>query len=129
MTTYAANIELIAGNYLAVWSEPDPERRRDVIAGLWARDGVEFVEGAQFRGPQALHARITEAYQAFVESGRYTVTSANDVSGHHDMVSFTIQLATKAGEIAWAARVFLVLDEDGRIREDYQLTVKPLVTE
>jgi hypothetical protein len=128
-TTYAADIEQIAGNYLAVWSEPDPERRRDAISALWARDGVEFVEGAQFRGLQELCARITEAYQAFVESGRYTVTSADDVSGHHDIITFTIQLATGAGEVAWAARIFLVLGEDGRVLQDYQLTVKPLAAE
>jgi hypothetical protein len=30
------------------------------------------------------------------------------------------------GEIAWAARVFLLLGKDGLIRQDYQLTVKPL---
>jgi hypothetical protein len=28
--------------------------------------------------------------------------------------------------VAWAARVFLLLDTDGLIREDYQLTLKPL---
>jgi hypothetical protein len=35
-------------------------------------------------------------------------------------------LTTPGGEVAWAARVFLLLGEDGLIREDYQLTVKPL---
>lgn len=29
-------------------------------------------------------------------------------------------------EVAWAARVFLLLGADGRIDGDYQLTVKPL---
>jgi hypothetical protein len=125
-TTYAADIEHIADNYVAVWNEPDPERRRDAIGTLWARDGAEFVEGTQFQGLRELDARITEAYQGFVGSGRYTVTSADDATRHDDIVTFTIQLATSAGEVAWAARVFLVLGEDGRIRQDYQLTVKPL---
>ena len=39
---------------------------------------------------------------------------------------FTVQLRTPEGEVAWAARVFLLLGETGRIREDYQLTVQPL---
>ena len=129
ITCTAADTEQITASYLAVWSEPDPARRRDAIAALWARDGAEFVEGTQFRGHQELDARITGAYQGFVESGKYTVTSAGDVSGDHDIVTFTIALATSAGEVAWAARVFLVLGEDGLIREDYQLTVKPLDTE
>jgi hypothetical protein len=116
----------IADRYLAVWSEPDLESRRAAVADLWEPDGVEFVEGVQFRGHAELNARIAHAYQEFVASGKFTVTSAEDVTRHHDIVAFTIQLTAPDGEVAWAARVFLLLDEQGRIREDYQLTVKPL---
>ena len=53
---------------------------------------------------------------------------ADDMTCHDDIVTFTIQLlSANDGEVAWAARVFLLVDRDGRIREDYQLTVKPLV--
>ena len=116
----------VATRYLAVWSEPDPGSRRTAIAGLWAPGGTEFVEGTQFRGHEELDARIAGAYQAFVASGRYTVTGPGDVTRHDDIVAFTIQLVAPGGETAWAARVFLLLDADGRIREDYQLTVQPL---
>jgi hypothetical protein len=116
----------IAARYLAVWSEPDPDARRAAIAGLWAPDGAEFVEAAQFRGREELNARIAEAYQEFVASRGYAVTSAGDVARHHDIVTLTIQLTAPGGDVAWAARVFLLLDEDGLIRDDYQLTVKPL---
>ena len=37
-----------------------------------------------------------------------------------------IQLISTEGELAWAARVFLVVDDSGHLQEDYQLTVKPL---
>jgi hypothetical protein len=124
--THTMNPEPIVDRYLAVWSEPDAEVRRRAIAGLWAQDGVEFVEGAAFRGRKELEVRIAEAYEAFVGSGRYAVTSAGDVSGHDDIATFTIQLTTGGGEVAWAARVFIVLGENGLIQQDYQLTVKPL---
>jgi hypothetical protein len=131
--TYATEPDLVADRYLAVWSEPDPERRRRAIAGLWAPDGIEFVEGVQFRGYQELEARIAEAHRAFVESGKCTVASADDVTVHRDIVTFTIQLISaggdRAGQVAWAARVFLVLGADGLIRQDYQLTVQPLAAE
>jgi hypothetical protein len=126
--TNSMNAELIVDRYLAVWSEPDAEIRRSAIAGLWAQDGVEFVEGVQFRGREELEVRIAEAYEAFVGSGRYTVASAGDASGHDDIATFTIQL-TAGGEVAWAARVFIVLGENGLIQQDYQLTVKPLPAE
>src|SRR6266571_3553462 len=101
----------IVARYVAAWSEPDPGSRRAAIAGLWAPDGAEFVEGTQFRGHQELEA-----------SGRYAVSSAIDVTRHDGVVTFTIQLTAPGGDVAWAARVFLVLGRDGRIREDYQLT-------
>ena len=117
----------IADRYLAVWSEPDPASRRAAIAGLWAPDGVEFVDGGtQFRDHDGLEAQVREAYEQFVANGGYAVTSAGDVTRHADIVTFTVQLTTPGGEVAWAARVFLLLGEDGLIREDYQLTVKPL---
>jgi len=133
MTELAAHpidLESVVGRYVAVWSETDPESRRTAIAGLWAPDGTEFVEGAQFRGHDQLDTRIAQAYREFVESGKYTVASADDATGHHDVVTFTIQLVSasgdNAGDLAWAARVFL--DDEDRIQEDYQLTVKPLAS-
>ena len=125
-TTYATDPDLVVGRYLAVWSEPDPASRRAAIAGLWAGDGCEFVEGPRFQGHEQLCDRITAAYQEFVGSGRYTVSAASDVTRHDDIVTLTIQLTTPRGEIAWAARVFLLLDAGDLIKEDYQLTVKPL---
>jgi hypothetical protein len=123
--TEPSTAEIVA-RYVAVWSDPVPESRRAAIAGLWAPDGAEFVEGARFRGHEELDARIAGAYQEFVASGRYAITAAGDVARHDDIVTCTIQLAASGGEVAWAARVFLLLGADGLIREDYQLTVKPL---
>jgi hypothetical protein len=116
----------IARQYLAVWSEPDPVLRESAVAELWSGDATEYVESTEFHGHPALHERITEAYQHFVENGTYTVTSPDDVFSHHDAVTFTIQLTDRNVGIAWAARVFLMLDQGGRIQRDYQFTVQPL---
>ncbi|MWA06926.1 hypothetical protein F8568_042625 [Actinomadura sp. LD22] len=121
-----ATIEDIARRYVAVWSEPDAGERRAAIAALWAEDGVEFVEGARFRGHDELEARIAEAYDEFVVRREYAVVSEGDVFGHHDAVTFTVRLETSGGDVAWAARVFLVVGEDDLIRYDYQFTVQPL---
>ena len=119
-------VRAIAGRYLAVWSEPDAQSRRAAIGSLWEPDGVEYVEGIQFRGHEELDGRIARAYDEFVGSGKYDVTMPGDVSRHDDVITFTVQLSTGDGDVAWAARVFLLLGETGRIREDYQLTVRPL---
>jgi ketosteroid isomerase-like protein len=118
--------EDIAARYLAVWNEPDSAERSRAVAALWADDAVELTEQAQWQGHEELEARVAEAYQTFVENGSYTVTSAGDVFGHHDAVTFTSQLTDSDGKVGWAARVFLVIGQDGRIARDYQITVQPL---
>jgi hypothetical protein len=125
-TTEAA-ARTITDRYLAVWSEPDARSRRAAIGSLWEPDGVEYVEGTQFRGHEELDARIAHAYDEFVASGKYSVTMADDVTRHDDIITFAVQLSTETGQVAWAARVFLLLGDGGYIREDYQLTVQPLV--
>jgi hypothetical protein len=110
-----------------VWNEPDTQARRAAIESLWEPDGVEYVEGGiQFRGHEELDRRIAHAYDEFVGSGKYNATLADDASRRGDIIMFTVQLSTHEGEVAWAARVFVLLGATGRIREDYQLTVHPL---
>ena len=116
-----------AARYVAVWNEPDAAARRAAVAELWTPDATEFVDGGtRHHGHEELTDRVTEAYEAFVGSGRFTVTGAGDVTAHGDIVAFTLRLTTSDGEVGWAARVFLLLGEDGLIKEDYQLTVQPL---
>ena len=131
-TTEGANpriAELVA-RYVAVWSEPDPAVRAATVAELWTPDGVEFIEGAQFRGPNELADRLAEAYETFVQPGTFDVTAAHDLTVHGDVAVFTIELRARTGEaagkVAWDARVFLSLNTDLRIREDYHLTIHPI---
>jgi len=123
-----SELAMVAERYLAVWGESDAELRRKAVAELWAVDGEELVEDARFSGHAELTARVAEAYQEFVVGRGFAVTSAGDVAGHHDLVTFTVQLTAGAGEVVWAARAVLLLDTDGRIRRDYQVTVVPLAS-
>jgi SnoaL-like domain len=121
----------LADDYVAAWSLSDAEARREAIAELWTPDGVEFVEGVQFRGHEGLRDRLAHAYTEFVASGLFTITRADDVTEHGRVVAFTIQLIARTGElvgtVAWDARVLLVLADDGRIKEDYHVTVTNLL--
>ncbi|MET9488529.1 hypothetical protein [Nocardia sp. NPDC006630] len=129
-TTASLDHTVLVEDYTTLWNEPDAELRRRAIAALWSAGGVEYVEGAHFAGLDELDARVAEAHNAFVASGRYRAVNAADARRHGDLVLFTLQLATPdTGEIAWAARVFLLLDSDGRIREDYQITVQALAVQ
>jgi hypothetical protein len=116
----------IVARYLAVWNEPDAEARRATIAELWAPDATEFVEANRWQGHEELEDRVAGAYNEFVATGRFTVTGAGDVTRHDDIITFTSQLTTPDGVVGWAARVFLLLGDDGLIKQDYHLTVKAL---
>ena len=68
-------VRTITDRYLAVWSEPDAQSRRAAIAALWEPDGVEYVEGVQFRGHDELDGRIAARLRG-VRGGR-------EVQRHH----------------------------------------------
>ncbi|MEV5576707.1 hypothetical protein AB0L06_42345 [Spirillospora sp. NPDC052269] len=112
--------------YVAVWNEPDPARRREAVASLWAEDAVERVEEAEWRGLAELENRVAEAHEALVAGAGYTATHYDPLA-HHDAVTFTINLV-KNGEIAWAARVFLIVGADDLIRYDYHFTTRPMAS-
>lgn len=119
----------IVARYIAVWSITDPDDRAKAVSELWTADGAEFVEGKQFFGHAALTERVTEAHEAFVANGAYTASGGDDATCHGDVVVFTIRLdhaAGPVGDTAWSARVFLLLDAEGRVSADYQLTVQVL---
>jgi hypothetical protein len=124
--TTELDIAAIVALYLAVFNEPDAGSRRAAIADRWTPDATEFVHEVQFHGHEELEARVIHAHDAYVATGTYTVEGAGDVTRHDDIVMFTAQLVTPAGAVDWTSRVFLLLDADGRIKEDYQLTIKPL---
>lgn len=118
---FTKDITEFVHRYAAVWNEPDPAARRSAIAELWAEDGVEVIESAEYRGHAALEARVAEAYQKFVGTGQFVFKPANDAVGHHDAVWFSVYMAPAAGgDIAWTGTVFLLLGADGRIQHDYQ---------
>lgn len=71
------NLAKLADSYLAVWNEPDPERRRAMVRDLWTEDAshllqppVDIKDSAaaigmdailEIRGHQALERRIAKA--------------------------------------------------------------------
>ena len=129
---YAADAKDVVTRFIAVWGVADPEDRVAAVAGLWAADGVEFVEGKRFEGQTELVERVKTAYEAFIGNDKYVGRFGDDLTVHDDLLRFTIELRERTeqdgelGELAWAARVFLLLDDDGLVQQSYQVTVKPL---
>ena len=110
----------LVDRYIAVWHEPDAERRRKRIAELWVEDGVQFTRSREFRGYQALEERVEAAHEEFVKTGGFVFRQSGDVNEHHNALMFRWEMVPfTGGEVAAAGTIFLLLD-DGRIRFDYQ---------
>lgn len=132
------DIHDLTDRYVAVWNEPDPERRRAMIHELWSADAVHVLqppkellqtaEGLGFnrlvleaRGHDALEYRVTRAYEEFVAPGTFVFRSRHNTDRLHDIVKFNWEMAPQdGGEIAGVGLEILILDPDGRIISDYQ---------
>jgi hypothetical protein len=130
----------LAERYLAMWNEPDPDRRRQLIRDTWAPDGAQILadppdaaraEAADLRfgppsfevhGHDALEARVTKAYEMFIEPGDYRFHAQGP---GHDLLPGVTSVAWELvsvsdGSHAGGGVDVLDLDRDGRIRRDYQ---------
>jgi hypothetical protein len=127
----------LAGRYIALWTEPDPELRRKAIQELWTEDGAHILQpptdireraaGLGFdattleaHGYDALEVRVMHSHAEFVAPGQYTFQARGDAARLHDVVKFTWEMVpVGGGDAVGGGMEFLVLDTDGRIKTDY----------
>ncbi|MQY10978.1 hypothetical protein SRB5_10920 [Streptomyces sp. RB5] len=132
------DIHDLTDRYVALWNEPDAERRRTTIRELWSDDAVHVLqppqeilqsaEGLGFdrlvleaRGHRALEFRVTRAYEEFVAPGTFAFRSRGNADRLHDIVKFGWEMTHRdGGEVAAVGLEILVLGPDGRIVGDYQ---------
>lgn len=131
------NPQDLTDRYVALWNEPDADVRRDTIRELWAEEATHVLqppqdirqaaEGLGFaavtletRGYAALEFRVTRAHEEFVAPGTFTFSSRRNADRLHDIVKFNWEMVSSNGEVAGVGLEILVLDQDGRIRTDYQ---------
>src|SRR5262245_6057499 len=101
MTTNA-----LAEKYMALWGEPDSERRRQLIAELWTEDGRHILQPPEeireiaaqpgiglpavleARGYEEIEARATSAYEHWVGSEGFSFRGRDDADRVGDVVKF-----------------------------------------
>jgi hypothetical protein len=128
----------LADRYVAMWNESDAERRRALVADLWADDaahildppeemraiaarpGLGLTSQLEARGHAELVARATSAYEEWVARGGFRFRRGDDAARVADVVTFHWEMVDPDGEVAAGGLDFLVLRPDGRIVRDYQ---------
>jgi hypothetical protein len=133
--------QAFAEKYLALWNEPDADRRRRSIAELWTEDGTHILQPPQeireiaarpglamtavleARGYEDIEARAASAYEHWVGSEGLSFRGRDDADRLGDVVKFHWEAVGKDGELVAVGLVFLVLTADGRIERDYTFVV------
>ena len=139
-TQRSAAVEL-AEKYLALWNEPDADRRRRTIAELWTEDGRHVVQPPheiraiaaqpgigltailEARGYDEIEARVASAYEHWVGTEGFSFRGRDDVQRLGDVVKFHWEAVAKDGEVFAVGLNFLVVAADGRIERDYTFVV------
>src|SRR3954471_20170268 len=131
----------LAEKYLALWNEPDADRRSQMIAELWTEDGRHILQPPQeiraiaaqpgialsaileARGYEQIAARAASAYEHWVGSEGLSFRGRNDAERLGDVVKFHWEAVATDGEVLAVGLNFLVLAADGRIERDYTFIV------
>jgi hypothetical protein len=129
--------EELADRYLALWNEPDADRRRRTIAELWTQDGRHILQPPQeiraiaarpgigltailqARGYEQIEARVASAYEHWVGSEGLSFRRRDDAEQLADVLKFHWEALDKDGELFAVGLHVLVLAADGRIERDY----------
>jgi hypothetical protein len=131
----------LADKYIALWNEPDTERRRRLIAELWTENGRHILQPPQeiseiaaqpgiglpaileARGYEEIEARATSAYEHWVGSQGLRFRGRDDAERLGDVVKFHWEAVAEDDAVAGGGLTFIVLGADGRIERDYTFVV------
>ena len=127
----------LADRYVALWNEPDADRRRRAIAELWTQDGRHLVQPPQeiraiaaqpgigltaileARGHDEIEARAASAYEHWVGSEGANFRRRDDAEQLGDVLKFRWEALDRDGERFAGGLHVLVLAADSRIERDY----------
>ena len=109
------DITTIVDGYIAAWNEPDPDRRRELVADTFADDASYVDPLMTSEGVDGIAAMIGGA-QAQYPGHRFELSAGPDL--HHDRVRFAWTMVGADNGTPVAAGVdFATVASDGRLRE------------
>jgi hypothetical protein len=131
----------LAEEYVALWNEPDGNRRRRMIAKLWteggrhilqppqeireiaAQPGIAMTALLEAHGHEEIEARAASAYEHWVGSEKLSFRGRDDADRLGDVVKLHWEAIAEDGTVTAVGLSFLALAVDGRIERDYTFIV------
>ena len=118
-------LDAFVERYIAVWNEPDAAVRRRMVEELWVPDGANFTKTKEWRGYEALEARVRGAHEKWVRDGG-CLFRTRSADSHHGAVRLVWDMvSTGGGQVVSIGLELMLLADDGRIREDFQFIEPP----
>src|SRR5262249_11851216 len=115
------DIESFTTRYVAMWNEPDPAARHQLVVQLWAEGSANFTQSLAVHGHEEIEARVTKAYETYVAPGTYLFKATKPAATHHDAIRVDWEMIDpRSGAAASTGSEFIILDGEGRIANDYQ---------
>jgi hypothetical protein len=100
--------------YLAAWNEPEPRKRRELVAKAWTDDGTYVDAARDGGGHDSLDAMIAAAQGHFPG---YRLRLASGIEAHHGYLRFSwIAGGTAEAPLYIKGTDFAILGADGRMK-------------
>ena len=110
----------ICARWISIWNELDEEARVAQAPEIWTLEASHFAPGFEGHGLKAIKERVQAAHNRFVKQAGCVIRSA-DYAGYGNALRILWEIAPAAGGTPIATgSEFLLLDDDGKARLDYQ---------
>ncbi|KAK5044622.1 hypothetical protein LTR84_010636 [Exophiala bonariae] len=113
----------LADQTVAVFCEPDPQKRARDIAKLWAPDGEHF-GGFQAKGYAGLEEGIQGSYDNQVVKKGLKWRAYNALKRDNIVFFMFDGVSQSTGEVVGFGSYVLVLADDGKIQKDYTFVLQ-----
>jgi hypothetical protein len=110
-TATSKNVTTIE-TYLQAYSEPDDDRRRELIERAFALDATLADPPFEAAGHDALHATFGAVLDQYP---RHEFRRTSDVDEHHDAARYRWQMVGPNGAVAFAGTDVVRFDGSGKI--------------
>jgi hypothetical protein len=110
-TATSKNVTTIE-TYLQAYSEPDDDRRRELIERAFAPDATLADPPFEAAGHDALHATFGAVLDQYP---RHEFRRTSDVDEHHDAARYRWQMVGPNGAVAFAGTDVVRFDGSGKI--------------
>src|SRR4051812_17154048 len=112
MTATTTNLTATVDTWLRAYGEPDPAIRTELIAQVWAAEGVLVDPPFSGTGHDEIGGLVAAAQGQFPG---HTFRRTSEIDAHHDLARYTWELVGPDGTPAVAGTDVVLLGEDGRI--------------